>query len=369
MQNSIQLLAIDSKYNSIQYRLHFDQLVLTLGYRCNLNCPSCFIGEKLNDHESVISYEDAIQAIESTAALQTVGSVAFVGGEPFLYYDLMLKIASYTWKHYQCQLNVSTNATWAKSIEQARVLIQPLLDRGLRWILVSLDEFHIKSGRLACVANCLSVCMEAGLEVSIQTLQHLKAIDTATFRNKLSEYLEVDSINWITNPVSAIGNAAVRIKREYMQWYDSIPEGGCSAGEILNLQPDGDIKPCCGAGLLSKRLSLGNIKHHSIYEMVKKAEVDPILNLLVSSQGPIGLAKLLEKRGYSQLVERHAPFTDACYACHAFLEDQEILDVLEEVSLPQRIEIFLQRIINLHGIDILQKVSQGHEAEKLCTQM
>ncbi|MFZ2896773.1 MAG: radical SAM/SPASM domain-containing protein [Saprospiraceae bacterium] len=360
MQHTIQLPTIDARYNLITYRLNFKQIVFTLGYRCNLNCPSCFLGNKLNDHKSVIIFKDALDVIESTAALQTIGTIAFVGGEPFLYYDLMLKIASYSWEHYQCALNISTNATWANSKKKAWTLLQPLIDRGLKWILVSIDDFHIKSANLESIINCLSVCLEAGLNVSVQTLQHLNAINSDTFKTKLSGYLDVEDINWISNPVTPIGNAAWKINKGDLLWHYNVPHGGCSAGEVLNVQPNGEVKPCCGAGLSSDRLTIGHIKKQSIYEMVKKAEADVILNMLIAFQGPRGIANLLEKEGYSNLIACHSPFSDACYACHVFLNDRNILNVIDNISITRKVQTLIQRIVSCQGIHLMQKCSQEH---------
>ena len=109
------------------YGNQFKELVLTVGYRCNLRCKSCFIGEKLNDKNTSLTYDDCVGIIESAAKLQTINSVAFVGGEPFLYYPLMLRVASYLYNHYRCPLNVSTNATWSKTKKQTEQLLDPCL--------------------------------------------------------------------------------------------------------------------------------------------------------------------------------------------------------------------------------------------------
>ena len=316
-------------FNQNEFRLAFDQLVLTLGYRCNMLCKSCFIGDKLFDHQTALTYEDAVDAIESAARLQTVRSVAFVGGEPFVYYKLMLRIAAYLHRHYRCPLNVTTNGSWAKTPDGTRHLLDPMHRFGLRWLMLSLDQYHLEFGTLDQAANCLERALELDLNISIQIIRRRGAPGTAEFREALSGRVDVARIKWIENRCSAIGNAETMLGPEDLEWHEEIPRGGCNAGEILNVQPDGEIKPCCGAGLMAPRLSLGNAKHQPIDDAVRRAEADSLINSLIAHQGPRGLARLLREAGRGDLVERHAPFTDACHACHSFLNDPETLQVLE----------------------------------------
>jgi MoaA/NifB/PqqE/SkfB family radical SAM enzyme len=322
-----------------------------------MRCKSCFIGEKLNDKNTSLTYDDCVGIIESAAKLQTINSVAFVGGEPFLYYPLMLRVASYLYNHYMCPLNVSTNATWSKTKKQTEQLLDPLFERGLRHLMVSLDDYHLESISIKYAANCIRHCQKIGIATSVQVLQRKGGSKAEDFKKKLSnDDILVDEINWYESPCSALGNARTMIKKEELEWYWEIPEGGCSAGKILNIQPDGRIKPCCGAGLMADRLSLGNIKTENVYDVVQKSEVDTIVNSLIAEQGPRGLANELYQRDKADQLIRHGPFTDACHACFAMLTDPEILTLLEKFTKNNRIELLAQRVISLHGNKILQEM-------------
>jgi len=342
----------------------FGELVLTLGYRCNMLCKHCFIGEKLNDHETVLSFEEAVQAIETAAKLKTIGAVAFVGGEPFVYYKLMLRLATYIYTHYRCPLNVTTNASWARSPNMTCRLLDPIYERGLRWLMVSLDQYHLEFGTLEQVANCLQRCFELGINTAAQIIRRVGSPREKDFRDALSSHynINVDKIKWIENPCSAIGNAKTMLRPRELEWHTDIPGGGCNAGEILNIQPDGEIKPCCGAGLMSKRLSLGNAKSESVDQAVRRAEADPLINSLIAEQGPRGLARVLVEAGRQDLVERHAPFTDACHACHSFLSDPETLEVIEAQLKGREIVMLANRILAVKSIEVMKRVHEYDEA-------
>lgn len=347
--------------NANPFRLTFDQLVLTLGYRCNMVCKSCFIGEKLFDHETQLTYEDAIRVIESAARLQTIGTIAFVGGEPFIFYKLMLKIGAYIHAHYGCPLNVTTNGSWAKSPEAARKLLSPLRNVGLGWLMLSLDQYHLEHASLDQAMHCLNGSLDYGINTAVQVIRRVGAPTAKDFKEMLTDRVDVDRIEWIENPCSAIGNAASMLGREQLEWYDDIPPGGCNAGEILNIQPDGEIKPCCGSGLMAKRLSLGNAKTEDVDRQVRAAETDGILNSLIAEQGPRGLARLLREAGRADLVERHAPFTDACYACHAFMTDPEVLELLETLVERRTVPLLASRVLSQHGPEIMSAIANADQ--------
>lgn len=339
------------------FRLSFDQLVLTLGYRCNMSCKSCFVGEKLLDEETKLSYEDAVRIIESAARLQTIKTIAFVGGEPFIYYKLMLRLGSYIASHYGCELNVSTNGSWAKSPKAAHKLLAPLHKVGLRWLMMSLDQYHLENASLDQAVNCLNGSLEMGINTSVQVIRRTGAPTANDFKEMLAGRVDVESIDWIENPCSMLGNAADMLMRDQVEWHDDIPPGGCNAGEILNIQPDGEIKPCCGAGLMAERLSLGNAKREHLDLKVHAAETDGVLNSLIAEQGPTGLARLLKEAGRGDLVERHAPFTDACYACHAFMTDPQIFELLQTLVKHRTVPLLANRILSQHGPEIMSETN------------
>jgi MoaA/NifB/PqqE/SkfB family radical SAM enzyme len=340
----------------------FKQLVLTLGYRCNMLCKHCFIGEKLHDHDTILTYEDCIEAIESASKLQTIRTVAFVGGEPFVYYKLLLRVADYLHTHYRCALNITTNASWAKTPEMTQRLLDPLFERGLRHIMISLDQYHLEFGTIEHVANCIGRSQELGMDTAVQIIRRVGAPKEEDFRIALNPLVDIEKIRWYENPCSAIGNAHTMLSKEDLEWHEEIPVGGCNAGDILNIQPDGEIKPCCGAGLMAKRLSLGNAKREPVDEAVRRAEADPLINSLVAEQGPRGLARLLSEAGRQDLVQKHAPFTDACYACHSFLTDAETLEVLEAQLESRGVEMLVNRIMAVRSADVIKLVQERENA-------
>lgn len=316
--------------NKMSYRLNFNHLALTLGYKCNFRCRSCLLGDKLKDGSTEISYENAIKLIDSAAELRTVNVVAFVGGEPFLYYRKMIDIADYLWINYRCGLSISTNGYWATSYQKARELLTPLYERGLRWMLVSLDDFHLEFTKLDTIVNCLNAAIDMGIRCSVQSILITGSRSTTDFKKLLAEKCDIERIaSWVDNACVPVGNAATRISRKELKLKQGIPIGGCSIGRALNVQPDGSVKPCCGAGLMADALTVGNAYRKSFKEIVNEMESNPITNAIITWKGPYYLAELLKEQGYSKFIKRK--FVDSCHACYEILSDRKALEVLQNL--------------------------------------
>lgn len=69
--------------------MRVDSLVLEVGRKCNMHCDHCLRGE-CEDVE--MSFETAKAAID---AVDEINNITFTGGEPFLYADLIIRIAGY----------------------------------------------------------------------------------------------------------------------------------------------------------------------------------------------------------------------------------------------------------------------------------
>jgi MoaA/NifB/PqqE/SkfB family radical SAM enzyme len=80
-------------------------------------------------------------ALDEIRKIETVDTVSFEGGEPFLYFPLLLEsIKLATEKGFNTA--IETNTYWATSEEDAAIWLQPLHEAGLQVIEVSDDSFH-----------------------------------------------------------------------------------------------------------------------------------------------------------------------------------------------------------------------------------
>lgn len=109
--------------------------------------------------------------------------------------------------------------------------------------------------------------------------------------------------------------------------------------QYILIQPNGEIKPCCGQGYFDNdRLAIGNFKRamrdrglkrvNDIGRAVKIANKNPIISILMA-EGPHGLAKLIETREPGFL---NRTWTGRCEACVHILDNY--YDFLLEATDP-----------------------------------
>lgn len=312
----------------------FRDLTLTLTYRCNYRCASCMLGEKLGSKEA-LTYEDAVSIVESAAELRTIERIALVGGEPFLVYPLMLRIADYMWRHYRICLTVSTNGYWARSREAATDRLRPLARRGLTTMLLSWDGFHARFGQIEQIANAITACRELDILPTVQSIVVRGSDGIAATREQLSSICDVSHVRWVENPCIPVGRGSeIRDADRVMTRIDELPYGRCTAGMVLNVQASGEVKPCCGAGLMADALTMGNIHQEALSDIVQRSSVDPLINSLVGFRGPKQLVEVLRAERQDHLIPRLV--TDTCDACYRMLTDSQALQVLRS-SLGSRV--------------------------------
>ncbi len=90
------------------------KIVLIVTQRCNLNCTYCYENHKSKKH---MTFEEAKNIIDNEVEKldkNTILTIEFFGGEPFLEFDLIKKIVCYVkenWKDYKIRFSATTNGT------------------------------------------------------------------------------------------------------------------------------------------------------------------------------------------------------------------------------------------------------------------
>lgn len=88
-------------------KLDVESLIIEVGRNCTMNCAHCLRGPKENKTISFNTVKSALDQIES------IDSITFTGGEPFLYPDIITKTIDYIMtKEIPCYgFYIATNAT------------------------------------------------------------------------------------------------------------------------------------------------------------------------------------------------------------------------------------------------------------------
>lgn len=127
-----------------------------LTYKCTNECRHCMYACSPKWREDWINLKDAEKILESLSiafkkryprGFDHIGvnlGLHFTGGEPFLNFDLLLKLVELACEYEIPSIFVETNCFWCIDDEETRVKLQRLKEAGLDGILISANPFVIE---------------------------------------------------------------------------------------------------------------------------------------------------------------------------------------------------------------------------------
>ena len=128
---------------------------ILLSYKCNSNCKHCMYACSPRWEAHWLSEEDA-ERILAQLAVKLRGKyphpgriginygIHFTGGEPFLNFDLLLRVTEMARQLGIPSTFVETNCFWCRDDETTREKLAELKDAGLDGILISVNPFVIE---------------------------------------------------------------------------------------------------------------------------------------------------------------------------------------------------------------------------------
>ena len=288
-------------------RLGFLQQVLEMGeimkltgihflltYQCVFECDHCFVWSSPRQ-SGVFTLDQIRRVLAQAGELGTVDSIFFEGGEPFLYYRLMVKGLSMA-KAAGFETGVVSNGYWATETEDALEWLKPIA-MVLDHLTVSTDLFHFSEKISRQSQHILAAAEALGMSVGNLTVaQPEEAGLTATGQLPDGEC-----------EIMYRGRAAAKLtaQAEKKAWnlftecpYEDLREPG-----RLHLDPLGNLHICQG-------ISIGNLFEKPLADICR--DYDPDTHPIV---GPIlagGPAKLAETYG----VKHEDAYADACHLCY-----------------------------------------------------
>ena len=280
-----------------------------LTYTCTFECDHCFVYSS-PAAEGTFSFQQ-IKAVLKEAKKIGVEWIYFEGGEPFLFYPLMLESVRLASK-MGFKVGIVTNAYWATSIEDAKIWFSPL--KGLVSDLsISDDTFHYpddlnvenlaKNAYIAAKSLKMpvsSICIDKPDAQSVAEETSLK------FRGRAADKTEL----------------AQDLPRKNWKELRECPYENLERPERVHIDPFGNVHICQG-------LLMGNMWEIPLSELVENYDSNkhPICGPLVEG----GPAMLAEK----YRVEHDESFVDACQFC--FLVRRSLIGRFPEYLGPRQI--------------------------------
>ncbi len=271
------------------------QIHFLLTYTCNYECDHCFLYCSPNA-EGTFTLDQIRNVLNDAKNIKTVEWIYFEGGEPFLYYPLMLKGLQLA-KAMGFKTGIVTNNYWATTIEDAKLWLKPIIDSGIDDLSLSDDSFHHDDteenpAKIATDAakalgfSASTICIE---KPSVQPPSEDKGAPVvgggALFKGRAVEKLA----NGL--PIKTVDNF-VECKHEELV-----------TPERVHIDSFGNVQVCQG-------VSIGNMWQQPFSQIIKKydATKHPICGPL-SSGGPYKLAQIYN-------VKLKDKFIDECHYCY-----------------------------------------------------
>jgi len=144
---------------------------LLLTYQCTQECDHCFVWSSPKYLEAM-TLKQVHELLKEAEKLGTVEWVAFEGGEPFLYYPVLVKGVKEA-RGLGFKVEVLSNAYWATCLEDALEWLRPLAELGVADLGLSSDPYHGEELEAERVKNGVEAATKLGIPVGIMATSKL----------------------------------------------------------------------------------------------------------------------------------------------------------------------------------------------------
>jgi len=285
---------------------------LLLTYKCDGECDHCFVWSS-PQAPGTMRLDQVREAIRQAAEIDSVDSVYFEGGEPFLFYPIMLKGVELARDH-GLDAGIVSNAYWAESVEDAELWLRPLAELGLSDLSLSTDDYHGETESARRVANATEAARRLEIDVGVLRVK------------RIEDQIQMDSQDGNAGAVYFRGRAAVKLA-------DKVP---WVKGSTLTVCPEEPPKisrvhvDAYGNVLFCQGISIGNMNDTPLKAIISRLspEDHPLIGPLARG-GPAALGKELS-------MEAEEKYADPCHMCYDLRRRLRAEGRLTEALLPDQ---------------------------------
>ncbi len=267
-------------------------LHILLTYQCTYECDHCFVWGSPRQTGTLTL--EQIEQILLQAKNAGVTSVYFEGGEPFLYYAILVQ-SVHKAADMGFSVGIVSNAYWATSISDAEEWLRPFAGR-LADFTVSSDLFHCDE----VLGEKPQNAMIAAKYLSIPTGMISVAQPDA---EAAQSHGQIENESAVMYRGRAVEKLASRATSHPWEGFDSCPHEDLREPGRIHLDPLGNLHICQG-------LAIGNLFEKPLKQICEEynADAHPICGPLLSG-GPAALAS-------EYTIPHRSDYADACHLCY-----------------------------------------------------
>jgi MoaA/NifB/PqqE/SkfB family radical SAM enzyme len=253
-----------------------------LTYRCTHECKHCFVFSG-PQARGTFTRENLVRLLDQAHEMHGVQWIYFEGGEPFLYYPLLLEGLRAA-RDRGFRTGVVTNGFWAESAEDALLWLRPLKELGVEDLSISDDAFHRTSEQDRAPSFALEAAKALEIPAAAISIPDPKEHEGVRFRGRAARELTAD------------------LPREPWDSFRECPYEPLAAPERVHVDPMGNVHLCQGL-LLGNCFETPLLDLLATYEPQKHPICGPILR-----GGPAALAE-------ETAAAHEETYVSACHLC------------------------------------------------------
>ena len=290
---------------------------IAFGYstRCNVKCEHCVAADAVVS-VSKMELARGCEIIHKLAAAQVKG-ISFTAGEPLIYLDDICTLVSLCQQH-GIYSRVVTNSFWAKTPEQAKIIVLQLKKSGLNQFRLSYSRWHQKNIPAGNVVNAAKACTANGLDYFVSFVTDFTKED-----DPMEQFLRENKLLFFPEPVIYSGRAKGFARKDLHTDYQ---ENCCPMNPYL--APTQEVYACCDAGshfTETNFFHLGSLQADSIENLLKKSEQ----NILYNAIRTLGISGIASFVGFTA---REIVRYRKCELCEKIFNSKKLLARIKKES-------------------------------------
>lgn len=268
-----------------------------LSYRCTDECDHCFVwsSPQARGTMTLAQIQDVLQQAKD---LGTVEMVYFEGGEPFLFYPIMVQGMREA-AALGFNTGIVTNSYWATSVEDAVEWLRPIADAGIADLSLSSDLFHGEEMMTQAARNSADAASHLGLPESILSVEAPEGCASFPQRDK-GEPITGGAVRFRGRAVAKLTEGVPR--RSWVEFTECPDEDFVDPGRV-HVDTFGHVHLCQG-------VLMGNLWQQPLTELIASyhPESHPVIGPLLEG----GPAALVERYN----LPHEEAYIDACHLCY-----------------------------------------------------
>lgn len=299
---------------------------------CPLNCAHCAIQDKTKPRCD-LNMDITEQLIHEAPAQRFSVSVISGGGEPMAINETVLIRILRASNRENLYAKMTTNSYWATSLDEAGRKLQPLVENGLKHVVLSISESHQEYVKNENILNAVKAANALNLKCDL----YLTTLNTETnplqgIVRYFTEHRQPPPYIHAEYYFIPFGNAEFNFDLSDFQLINvEHLRGACpSAGNNICVHPNGTVTFCAMVFALHvKALHIGNVYRDKLQGIMQRVENNRLMQWL-AVHGIVALKEAVEQHTDIRFADR---YVNICHLCSEMLLNPKVIQFLKHAGL------------------------------------